>query len=278
MGVMGLAEFLVTFRETLEAALVIGIVYTFLIKSGRGELLPKLWSGVVAALAASLVAAVFLQVVAGGLTGRLEEIFEGAVMILAAVLLTTMIVWMARNRQVSKELQSKAQSALTSTVGAGLAIFALAFVSVLREGIETVLFLYSVAINQGGLSLVTSVAGAAAAVSMGYLIFLQGRKVPLKTFFSVSSVLLILLAGGLIAHGIHEFEEAGMIPYTGAVWDINPPMLPDGRYPLFHEKGIIGAIAQGLFGWNGNPSLPEVSAWLASVTGITFLWKRASAG
>ena len=273
---MGLAESLVTFRETLEAALIIGILYTFLVKSGRTELLRTLWRGVAAALAASVVAALFFQLLAGGFSGRLEEIFEGSVMILAAIILCTMIIWMARNKNISQQLQSKARSALTRTMGAGTGIFALAFVSVFREGIETVLFLHGVAINQGGLSMVTSVAGAAFAIAIGYLIFLQGRKLPLKTFFNVSSVLLILVAAGFIAHGIHEFESAGVIPYGGVVWDVNPPRLPDGGYPLLHEKGTVGSIAKGLFGWNGNPSLLEVSVWGFSVIGITSLWKRAA--
>ncbi|MFQ6616219.1 MAG: FTR1 family protein [Fidelibacterota bacterium] len=273
---MGTAEFLITFRETLEAALVVGIVYTFLVKSERTELLPKLWNGVAAALAASVFAALIIQLVAGGLTGRGEEIFEGTVMILAAVILSTMIVWMARNKNVSRHIENRARSAITGNLGAGVGIFALAFVAVLREGVETVLFLYGVTINQGGLSLATSVTGSLAAVVIGYLIFSQGRKLPLKTFFDVSSILLILLAAGLIAHGIHEFEEAGLIPYAGALWDINPPRLPNGNYPLLHEKGLLGSIAAGLFGWNGNPSLPEVAAWLASVTGITALWRQAS--
>lgn len=273
-----MAEFLVTFRETLEAALVVGIVYTFLVKSERTELLPKLWNGVAAALAASAFSAFIFQLVAGGLTGKAEKIFEGTIMILAAVILSTMIIWMARNKNVSRHIESRARSALTGTLGAGLGIFALAFVLVLREGVETVLFLYGVTINQGGLSLATSVTGGLAAVGIGFLIFSQGRKLPLKTFFNVSSVLLILLAAGLIAHGIHEFEEAGLIPYTGALWDINPPRLANGDYPLWHEKGFLGSIAAGLFGWNGNPSLPEVAAWLASVTGITALWRQASSG
>ncbi|MFQ6675502.1 MAG: FTR1 family protein [Fidelibacterota bacterium] len=269
-------EFLITFRETLEAALVVGIVYTFLVRSGRTELLRNLWNGVAAALVASVLSALILQVVAGGLTGRGEEIFEGTVMILAAVILSTMIVWMARNKNVSRHIESRARSAITGTLSAGVGIFALAFVSVLREGVETVLFLYGVTINQGGLSLATSLSGGLTAALIGYLIFSQGKKLPLKTFFNVSSLLLILLAAGLIAHGIHEFEEAGLIPYTGALWDINPAKLPNGNYPLLHEKGLLGSIAAGLFGWNGNPSLPEVAAWLASVTGITVLWRQAS--
>lgn len=272
-----MAEFLITFRETLEAALIIGILLTFLVKSDRNDLTRRVWSGVVVAVAASLLVAVLFQLLAGGFSGRLEKIFEGAVMILAAAVLSTMIVWMARNRDIARGLEGRAESVLTEGSRVGLGIFALAFVAVFREGVETVLFLYGVLSNQGGLSFGASLGGGAAAVAIGYLIFVQGRRVPLKTFFNVSSILLILFAAGLIAHGIHEFHEAGILPFGTAVWDINPPVRSDGSYPLLHEKGGVGALAAGLFGWNGNPSLPEVLAWLLSVVGISWLWRRAIA-
>ena len=271
-----MAEFLVTFRETLEAALIIGILYTFLLKSERMDLAPRLWGGVAVALVGSILVAILFQLLAGGMSGRLEKIFEGSVMLLAAVVLSTMIVWMARNKNIARDLEGRAQSALTGHGYAGIGIFALAFVAVFREGIETVLFLYGVLSNQGGLSFMASLAGGMGAVAIGYLIFVQGKRVPLKSFFNVSSVLLILFAAGLIAHGIHEFQEVGIIPYGAPIWDVNPPLRLDGSYPLLHEKGVLGAIAKGLFGWNGDPSLQEVMAWSMSVLGIGFLWRRAS--
>ncbi|MCH8010456.1 MAG: FTR1 family protein [Candidatus Marinimicrobia bacterium] len=273
---MGLSELLITFRETLEAALVIGILYTFLIKADRIELIQTLWKGVGMAIIASVVAAVLFQLLAGGFTGRMEKIIEGTVMILAALILSTMIIWMAKNRNVAEKLEHKAESALTGRMGAVWGIFLLSFVAVFREGIETVLFLYGIAIKEGGLSLLSSLFGGAVAVGIGYLIFLQGKRMPLKTFFNVSSVLLILVVAGLLAHGIHEFEKVGIIPYHGAVWDINPARLVDGRFPLLHEKGAVGSIMAGLFGWNGNPSLTEVLSWLAAVTCMGFLWRRAA--
>ena len=271
-----MAEFLVTFRETLEAALIVGILFTYLVKSDRLELAPRLWSGVVAAVVGSLIAALLFQALAGGFSGRGEKIFEGIIMILAAGVLSTMIVWMARNSNISSDLEDKARSALASDSRAGLGLFLLAFVAVFREGVETVLFLYGVLSNQGGLSFAASLAGGLTAVAIGYAIFVQGKRVPLKTFFNVSSVLLILFAAGLIAHGIHEFHEAALLPYGEPIWDVNPAPRPDGTYPLFHDKGTVGALAKGLFGWNGDPSMPEVLAWLLSVTGIGLLWRRAT--
>ena len=274
---MGTAEFLVTFRETLEAALIIGILYTFLLRSRRMDLAPRLWSGVALAMAASVIAALLFQRFAGGFTGSSEKLFEGVVMILAAGVLSTMIIWMARNRNMARDLEDKAGTALDRAGKAGLGIFLLAFVAVFREGIETLLFLYGVLTNQGGLSFLSSVAGGLGAIALGYLIFVQGKKVPLRTFFNVSSILLILFAAGLVAHGVHEFQELGVLPSGEALWDLNPARLPDGSYSLLHEKGAVGAIAKGLFGWNGDPSLLEVIAWLVSAAGIGILWRRAVA-
>ena len=271
-----MAELIIVFREVLEAALVVGILYTFVNKTGRKHLGQSIINGVFGALAASIAFAVVFQLVLGGFSGKAEEIFEGTVMILAAVLLSTMIIWMARNKNVSESLENQASAVIEKDQNVAIGLFTLAFLSVFREGIETVLFLYGIFIKDGGLSLTTSLLGAILAVLIGYAIFVQGRKVPLKTFFNVTSVLLIFVAAGLVSYGIHEFEEAGVIPYYGAIWDVNPTLNPDGSYPLLHEKGGIGVFAKGLFGWNGNPSAIEVISYLLTLGLVSFLWTKAS--
>ena len=271
-----MAELIIVFREVLEAALVVGILYTFVNKTGRKHLGQSIINGVFGALAASIAFAVVFQLVLGGFSGKAEEIFEGTIMILAAVLLSTMIIWMARNKNVSESLENQASAVIEKDQNVAIGLFTLAFLSVFREGIETVLFLYGIFIKDGGLSLTTSLLGAILAVLIGYAIFVQGRKVPLKTFFNVTSVLLIFVAAGLVSYGIHEFEEAGVIPYYGAIWDVNPALNPDGSYPLLHEKGGIGVFAKGLFGWNGNPSAIEVISYLLTLGLVSFLWTKAS--
>jgi len=272
-----MAELLITFRETLEAALIVGILYTFISKTGKMHLKASIQGGVIAALAASVVFAIIFQLILGGFSGRAEEIFEGTVMILAAVLLSTMIIWMARNKNISENLENQASAVMDSNKNVAQGLFALAFLSVFREGIETVLFLYGIYIKDGGLSFATSLTGVAIAIALGYAIFIQGKKVPLKTFFNVTSILLIFVAAGLVAYGIHEFEEAGLIYYPGPIWDVNPALNPDGSYPLFHEKGGIGVFAKGLFGWNGNPSAIEVMAYFLTLVGVSYMWSAASA-
>ncbi len=270
-----MAELIIVFREVLEASLIVGILYTFLKQTNQKQAIAKLWQGVSIALVASIIGSFIFQKLAGGFEGQAEKLFEGFVMIIAAVVLGTVIVWMAKNKNIAEDLKGKAREALSSNKF-GRGIFLLAFISVFREGIETILFLYGVMMKQGGLSISLSLIGALIGIGMGYAIFIQGKKVPLKTFFNVSSVLLIFVAAGMFAYGIHELESAGLITDYGRIWDINPPKLADGSYPLMHDKGHIGGLLKGLFGYNGDPSLIELLAWLFSLCGLTYFWKKVS--
>ena len=209
-----MAELIIVFREVLEATLIIGILYTYLNKIGQDGAIVRLWQGVLVALAASLVGSMLFQNLAGGFDGRSSKIFEGVVMILAAGILGSMIIWMARNSNIAGELEEKAANALKND-DLGYGIFALAFISVFREGIETILFLYGVTMQTGGLSVPLSFVGAGLGIFVGYMIFIQGRKVPLKTFFNVSSFILIFVAAGMLTYGVHELESARVIPYYG---------------------------------------------------------------
>ena len=270
-----MAELIIVFREVLEASLIVGILFTYLNKTGQQTAIIKLWQGVVVALATSLIGSLLFQKLAGGFQGQAEKLFEGFVMIIAAFILGTMIIWMAKNRNIADELEEKASNALESK-NLGYGIFALAFISVFREGIETILFLYGIMIKQGGLSIMLSLSGGFLGIGLGYMIFVQGRKVPLKTFFNVSSILLIFVAAGMFAYGVHELESAGLIPDYGRIWDINPPKLPDGSYPMLHDKGYVGSLFKGLLGYNGDPSLIELLAWLLTVSGLGLMWKKVS--
>jgi len=270
-----MAEFIVVFREVLEAALIIGILYTFLNKTNQQDAIKHLWKGVYLALIASVVGSALFQLLLGGFTGQAEKIFEGIIMIIAAAVLGTMIIWMAKNKNIAAELEEKAELAISSEQ-MSYGILGLAFISVFREGIETILFIYGIMIKQGGVSIASSLLGGLFAISIGYIIFVQGKNVPLKTFFNVSSILLIFVASGMFAYGVHELESAGIITDYGRIWDINPPKNLDGSYPLFHDKGYIGGLLKGLFGYNGDPSLIELLAWITVSSGLFISWKRIS--
>ncbi len=263
---------LITFRETLEAALVVGIVLGYLDRTSQRQYRGSVYLGVVAGIVASIVGALAFERLAGGFTGRTEQIFEGITMLVGAGLLTTMIFWMRGQKHIANELQQRVATEVAQSRRLGL--FSLIFVAVLREGIETVIFLGAVSFAAGGSSLIGAVIGVVAALLLGYGIFIGAMKVNLRTFFNVTGILLILFAAGLVAHGVHELEEAGVIPVVVEhVWDINPPVRADGTYPPLHERGLVGSLLQALFGYNGNPSLIEVLSWLAYLAVVTVAWR-----
>ncbi len=269
-----ISSFIITFRETLEAALIVGIILAYLVKTKEEKYNPIVYIAVVSAIGASIIGAFLFNALAGGFEGRAEQLFEGISMLFAAFLLTFMILWMMKQKHIVAELHEKVSTELKERHKFGL--FSLVFISVLREGIETVIFLGAASfIAAGSNSAIGAILGIIGAIIIGYLLFVLSKKINIKKFFNITSVLLILFAAGLVAHGIHEFEEAGVIPIVVEhVWDINPPQNPDGSYPALHENGAIGSILKGLLGYNGNPSLTEVLSYFAYIILILILWKN----
>lgn len=267
-----IASLVITFREALEAALIVGIVLSYLTRTGQTRYRSVVFLAVGAAVAASLAGAAAFTRIAGGFTGRAEQIFEGATMLLGAALLTTMILWMMRQRGIASELSERVATEVAQAHRLGL--FLLVFVSVLREGIETVIFLGAASLAAGS-SLFGALAGLLSAGVLGYLIFAGSRRLELKKFFTVTSILLILFGAGLVAQGVHELQEAGILPMlVEHVWDINPPLNAGGSYPLLHENGYLGSIFKALLGYNGNPSLLEVVTYLSYLLVVFVLWRR----
>ena len=266
-------SFIITFRETLEVALIVGIILGYLIKTKQTKYNNIVYMGIVFGIVASIIGALLFNYLAGGFAGRAEEIFEGITMLVGALLLTTMILWMMKQKHIARELEQKVAAKIAETYKLGL--FLLVFVAVLREGIETVIFLGAASFVSTNNTLIGALIGVIAAVFLGYLIFVGSMKINIKKFFNITSILLILFAAGLVAHGVHELQEANIIPMgIEHVWDINPPVNPDGSYPLMHEKGYIGSIFVGLFGYNGNPSLIEVLSYLFYLAIVFVLWKN----
>lgn len=259
--------YLLALREGLEAALIIGIVLGILNKLRSNHLKPAVWWGVLLAIAVSLLGAVGLIAVGAKLEGRSEEIFEGIAMLTAAVVLTWMIFWMRRQAGgLSGKLESDVRLAATRS-GFG-ALFLLAFLAVGREGLELALFLVATGMVVGNSpTLVGAGIGLATAVLIGWLVFRSTSRLNIKLFFQITSLLLILFAAGLVAHGIHEFNEAGIVPaVVDPVWDING---------FFSETSIPGEMMKALFGYNGNPSLTEVVAYLVYFLVLfTFFWSQ----
>ena len=265
-----IASFMITFRETLEAALVIGIIWSYLVRTNNKQYLGSVVQGVCVGIVASIIGAFLFQAIAGGFEGKAEEIFEGVTMLAGGALLTSMILWMM-SRNAAQEVEGDVATAVGTASRA--ALFFLVFFSILREGIETVLFLSSAGMLNGGNVVGGSAVGIIAAVMLGWLFFKGAMRLNLKTVFNISSVLLILFAAGLFAHGIHELQEAALLPVVVEhVWDINPQVVAEDVYPAFHEKGSIGALLKGLFGYNGNPTLLEVIAYVTYLVFAAGAW------
>ena len=269
-----LAGSLIGLREAVEAALIIGVLMTWLVRSNRGSLSNWIWYGVGAGIAASLVVAALFAWVWGGLESfeEHEALFEGVLEIFAALLLTLVIVHFIRHPS-ARELENWADEAFKQKHGMGL--FLISFLSVWREGSETVVFIG--AGTEGTYAIVGVFFGIVVATGFAYAFFARGMEIDISKLFKITNVLLILFAAGLVAHGFHELQEAGVAPVVvEEVWDVNPEVDSETTYPLLHEKGAIGGIFKALFGWNGNPSLLEVLAWCGYTGGMLFLLRRGS--
>jgi high-affinity iron transporter len=247
-------SFLLSLREGIEAALIIGIIIGVLIKIQREELKPVVWWGVAIAVALSILFGLGLNLIGMEFSGQFEEVFEGIAMLLAAAILTWMILWMqSRGGEIQRDLEAKTAHATLNR--GGTALFFLAFLAVFREGIELALFLMAARMASDPISvLVGAVLGLGGAILLGWMLFATTRRLNLRNFFQVTNVLLLFFAAGLVAYGVHELIEAAWIPpIIENVWDINH---------IVSDKSEVGGILKALFGYNGNPALTEVLAYL----------------
>ncbi|MBE3597430.1 MAG: FTR1 family protein [Limnochordaceae bacterium] len=253
---MGAAA-LIMLREGLEASLVVAILLGYLHKVGQPRSSRYVWLGVAGAVAASLALAQLFSRFAGGFEGRAEQLFEGAVMLLATGVLTSMILWMqGQARHLRGRLEARVDRALSSGQLLGLA--SLAFVAVTREGVESVLFLGAVFFLQPDpTAMAGALVGLAAAVAIAYAMVRASLRLNLQKFFFFTGALLVALGAGLLAGGVHELQEAAILPvFVEHVWDMSA-VLP--------EQSVPGQLLKALFGYNADPSLLEVLGWLAYV-------------
>ena len=256
-----MAAFLVMLREGVEAALIVGILLAYVNRVGRGREWRWVWTGTISAAVLSVIAGIAIFSTIGSLDARAEEIAEGVVAWVAAGLLTWMIFWMgAQARHIRGRLEGEVDTAIAS--GGGGALAAIAFFAVLREGLESALFLISTTVGTeaDGLQLLGGMLGLAAAIVIGYLIYRGGTRIDIRMFFRVTGVLIILFAAGLVAKGIHEFQEVGILPtLVDPLWNVNF---------LDPDTNMLGEFAKSLFGWRPDPSLLMVIGYLAYLVPI----------
>ncbi|MFW9976343.1 MAG: FTR1 family protein [Candidatus Thorarchaeota archaeon] len=266
---------IISLREGIEAALIIAIMLSYLRKTKQTNLRKYVVSGTLVAILSSLGVAIVVGLLWGIFEGPLLNVFEGSVVLLAAVLLTTMIVWMWNaGARVTQEIEESMELSVVQQSGIGLAL--LSFSLVMREGVELSLFSMALVIQEGIQSYIGIALGLSLAIILGIGFYKGSLRISMKVLFKWTSIFLILFAAGMIAYGIHELQEAGILLIGPLeVWNINPPLLPDGGYPLLHENGLIGGMAKALFGYNGNPSALEVVAYMAYLSiAFTYLWLK----
>lgn len=259
--------FLLSLREGLEAALIVSLTLSVLARTRRKDLLPAAWLGVALAAALSMLSALVLSRIGAELEGLAEEIFEGTTMILAAGLLTWMILWMrAQGRQLEQQLEANVRRAALE--GHRRAVFAIAFLAVLREGVETALFLTAAAFRADAYgTLIGGLGGLVASVILGWGLYTTALRLDLRRFFRLTGLLVLLFAAGLVAHGVHEFNEAGLIPALAApVWDLSW---------VLEEETLAGGLLKALFGYNADPSLTEATAYVGYLVILAFALRPA---
>jgi high-affinity iron transporter len=258
---------LITFREALEAALIVTIMITYLKKIGKQDLNKYSYLGAVTAVIASLFIGIVLQTFYGGLGEVTSQLFEGLASLTAVVVLTSMIFWMTKHsKEIKGELEGKINQAVTQSEV--YSITALSFVAVAREGLETVLFLTATYVQDQLGTIIGALIGIAIVLGLSIVLMKGTINLPINKFFKVTSIFLLIFGAGLTGYGIHELIEAGEgsgIDF-GVLgenpFDINPALNPDGTYPLLHENGVIGSILKALIGYDGNPEWLRIIVYL----------------
>jgi high-affinity iron transporter len=250
-----LPTFVITLREGIEVALIIGILAAFLVKEGRREAFSYMWIGIAVAVALCVAAAIALRVVGEQLPHREQEGLETVVGLVAVGMVTYMIVWMRRHaRGLKAALESHAGDALRA--GSGLALAVMAFLAVLREGMETTVFLVAVFSDRADpvTAGIGAVLGLVAAAAIGVALYRGGTRINLVRFFRVTALVLVAVAGGLVATAVHTAHEAGWFDALQAhAFDVGWLVAPDT---------VRGSLLTGMLGLRSQPTVGEVGAWL----------------
>ena len=248
------ANFMIGLREGLEASLIIGILIAYLKKTDRLAHVPKIVAGVVTAIVVAVLAGLGLSAIDENASEKLEITITGITSLLAVVFVTWMVFWMAKTaRHLSKELQNKIDNALETS---GAALFVIAFLTVVREGVETSIFLWTAAktTGEGQLAWVGAASGLVASAILGYWIYKGMLKINLGRFFKYTGSYLLVLTAGILEYAIGEFTELGWLPETQKAFDLGF-ITPEGS-PI---ETFLGAT----IAYNGAPSMIQAYAWFS---------------
>ena len=262
------ANFLIGLREGLEATLVVVLLLAYLAKTDRRHLIPRIWAGVAVAVAVSAGFGALLTFGPRGLTFEAQEAIGGTLSILAVGLVTWMVFWMSRTaRTLGSDLKSRVDK---STGGNGWGLAVVAAIAVGREGLETALFLWAAAKATGESTqpLIGAFLGLAAAGGFGYLLHRGVLKVNLSRFFTWTGAALVVIAGGVLSYGIHDLQEAGLLPGLHSLaFDVSGAVPPSSWY---------GTLLKGTLNFSPATTWLEAGAWLLYVLPVLFLYLRTN--
>lgn len=265
-------SFLIILREGFEAALIVAIVLAYLRSIGRLDLGRTIWAGVGAAAAIAFALGIILNTVVDGLDGRARMLTFAVIAFAAAAVLTWMVFWMRKQAaNIKGELQHAIDAALHQG-NVGRALFLVAFFAVLREGIETALFMVAAATGAGTTEiLIGGGLGLVGAVALGMAIYHGGRKVPMRQFFRITGFLVIIFAAGLAAKGVMFLQASGDLGSANfAFFDVT-------SVRWLTASSEVGKFLAGIFGWDPRPSIEQVVVWLGVVVPLAYLFTRQPA-
>jgi high-affinity iron transporter len=264
-----LSTFIIALREGLEAALIVGILVAYLVKTGRKALLAPLWAGVALAVLVSLAAGAFLTITSTELSPRGEEFFAGTTSFLAVGFVTWMVFWMKRT---ARHLKGQLEGQMSTAVLAGpMALAAAAFFAVVREGLETSLFIYAnfKTVSSTPSATVGLVLGLGLAITLGYLIYRSSIKINLSKFFNYTGIALIVVAAGVLSYGIHEYQELGWLPGADFfVWDVTS---------VIAKESLLGGVLAGTIGFDTTTSLLQFVLWGAYLAAVLYIYLKPAA-
>ncbi|MEV8325606.1 iron uptake transporter permease EfeU [Kitasatospora sp. NPDC059811] len=247
-------NYLIGLREGLEASLVVCILIAYLVKTGRRDKLPPVWIGVASAVVLSMVFGAVLQFGSSQLTFEAQEALGGSLSIISVGLVTWMVFWMRRTaRHLKTELHGKLDAAIAMGT---TALVVTCFLAVGREGLETALFIWSAvqATNDGYNPLIGAALGLLTSVVLGWLFYRGALKINLAKFFTWTGAMLVVVAAGVLAYGVHDLQEAGWLPGLHSVaFDISSTIPKDSWY---------GTLLKGVFNFQPDPTVLQLVVWL----------------
>ena len=266
-----LTALLIMLREGFEAALVVAIVYAYIRRIDRPELAVPMWQGVAAAAALSVGVGIVVHLTVESLEGNARLLAFAAVSMLAVVVLTWMIFWMrSQAHRIRGELQGSVDQAIAAGGDVRLAVMTVAFLAVAREGLEAALFLIAAATTEDGWAvLVGALIGLAAASVLGFLVVLGGRRLPMRQFFTVTGLVLIVFAAGLVSRTILWLQATGDL---GTVWNNVYDLT---AYPWLTVNTETGKFLAAMFGWDPRPSIEQIVGYLLYLGTVSWLFLRA---